>query len=108
MHLLSIVLVVACGSPAPTVTNVPAAPEPVATAAVATVFSNSNGQPVCPVMGDVTTPEKATSSAVYQGVTYYFCCDACTEMFHEDPAKYANGAYLASEGLLQDPASCAH
>jgi YHS domain-containing protein len=97
---------VACGSPAPVVAPIEVAPEPVATAAAA-VFANAQGEPICPVMGDVTPADKAVSSTVHDGVTYYFCCSSCEEMFAKDPQKYANGAFLAAEGMLPDGA-CAH
>lgn len=80
--------------PAPVVLATPA-PEPVATAMV---FTNDAGEPACPVMGDTVVPERAVASTVYDGMTYYFCCDSCEKKFAEDPAHYAHGHFLRTEG----------
>ena len=104
----AVLMLAACGTAAPIVTEVPVAAQPVATAAAATVFADARGEPLCPVMGQVTPMEKATSSTVYEGVTYYFCCDSCAEQFAKAPAEYANGKFLVAEGLMADPASCGH
>ena len=38
------------------------------------------GEPECIVSGG-----KGTSTIVYKGVTYYFCCSGCRDAFNEDP-----------------------
>jgi YHS domain-containing protein len=38
------------------------------------------GEPECVVTGG-----KGTSSIVYKGKTYYFCCSGCREAFNDDP-----------------------
>ena len=92
----------ACSTePAPPVVAV-AAPEPVATAMV---FTNDAGDPACPVMGDTVDPAKAVASTTYEGVTYYFCCDSCEKKFADDPAHYAHGHFLRTEGPWAEPVS---
>jgi YHS domain-containing protein len=89
-------LVFGCGSPH-TTTDVPVVAEPPAQAAVA--FTDAKGRIQCPVMGDILSDASAaTSSTTYAGKTYYFCCDACAEEFAKDPAKYADGKFLAMGG----------
>ena len=99
--MIVMAFLLACAQ-SPTVTPVPVAPAPVALAAAATVFANEKGEPLCPVMGEVTPEETAVSSTVYDGTTYYFCCETCAEKFAADPAKYADGAFLHAEGLGGD------
>lgn len=44
-----------------------------------------------PVCG-MEVKEDSASSTVYQGETYYFCCDSCKTEFASDPEKYLNKA----------------
>jgi Cu+-exporting ATPase len=44
-----------------------------------------------PVCGMTVDPNKANSSTVHDGVTYYFCCDHCLKRFHENPAAFLRG-----------------
>jgi Cu+-exporting ATPase len=41
-----------------------------------------------PVCGMRIDPEDAVASVVYEGVTYYFCSEACHEAFVADPASF--------------------
>ena len=43
---------------------------------------------VCPVMGNEFTVTKDTTSAVYKGKTYVFCCPGCKPKFEKNPAQY--------------------
>jgi xanthine dehydrogenase accessory factor len=47
------------------------------------------GQFINPVCGMAVSVEGAKHVEVYEGVSYYFCCDGCTTTFRQDPAKYA-------------------
>jgi len=41
--------------------------------------------PVCKMQVD---EEKAVATSVYEGKTYYFCCEACKKTFEKLPEKY--------------------
>ena len=41
-----------------------------------------------PVCGMEVDEKKAAATAVYKGVTYYFCAGACKDAFNRDPQKY--------------------
>ncbi len=41
--------------------------------------------PVCQMMVD---ENRAAATAVYQGVTYYFCAGGCKRAFEQSPEKY--------------------
>jgi xanthine dehydrogenase accessory factor len=56
-------------------------PKPDAAASGAPVVN-----PVCGMAVDTATPKHIEE---YEGVAYYFCCDACLATFRQDPAKYA-------------------
>ncbi len=42
-----------------------------------------------PVCGMVIDKEKAKGSTMYNGKSFYFCCDGCKVKFEKEPAKYA-------------------
>lgn len=42
----------------------------------------------CPVCGMSIDVGDDTPSSRYEGVTYYFCSEACKTTFDQDPAKY--------------------
>ncbi len=58
------------------------APRPAAPAGPGRTFIN----PVCGVAVDTASPKHVEE---YEGVAYYFCCDACLTTFRQDRAKYA-------------------
>jgi len=41
-----------------------------------------------PVCGMRIDPDDAAATAVHGGTTYYFCSEACRELFVEDPAAF--------------------
>ncbi len=41
-----------------------------------------------PVCGMDVDEKRAAATAVYKGVTYYFCAVACKDAFNRDPKKY--------------------
>lgn len=41
-----------------------------------------------PVCGMTVHPATAAASYVYEGKTYYFCCQSCSTRFQADPVKY--------------------
>lgn len=41
-----------------------------------------------PVCGMQVDEKKAAATSVYQGVTYYFCTQACKTAFDKAPEKY--------------------
>ena len=43
---------------------------------------------VCPVTGETMLKSQAKATYVYEGKTYYFCCESCKAKFIADPAKY--------------------
>jgi adenylate cyclase len=47
--------------------------------------ANRETDPVC---GLLLRPDDVTTRAVWQGVTYAFCCAICQQAFAEDPAKF--------------------
>lgn len=124
-------LILACGTPAPTPPAPLAPPTPSAAAAEAPdyppadaawaavkvaeagrsegagmppTFRNAGGEIACPVMGmAIKTPADAVSFTDYAGVRYYFCCDSCEKLFLDDPDAYANGKYLKDHDL--DPSA---
>ncbi len=57
-------------------------PRPPAPAGPGRTFIN----PVCGVAVDTASPKHVEE---YEGVAYYFCCDACPATFRQDRAKYA-------------------
>ena len=56
-----------------------------------------------PVCGMEIDPETAAGSSEYEGVTYYFCAEACKTEFDAEPSKYV-GAAAAPEPMAQMPA----
>jgi Cu+-exporting ATPase len=46
----------------------------------------------------------AAGSSEYEGVTYYFCAEACKEAFDAEPSKYV-GAAAAPEPMRAMPAA---
>jgi Cu+-exporting ATPase len=44
----------------------------------------------CTVSGEKIKKSEAKGSYVYEGKTYYFCCENCIEAFKENPEKYIN------------------
>jgi P-type Cu+ transporter len=53
----------------------------------ATAFTIDDKTAICPVCG--MQVDKATAEiSTYQGLTYYFCSDACKSAFDADPDKY--------------------
>lgn len=77
------------------------APEP-ANEVAAADFTNEKGQIVCPVTGEVI-PDKAKAAGhqVYNGKTYYFCCNMCPPIFKKDPAKWADGKAIKEGTTLK-------
>ena len=57
-------------------------------------------QAVCPVMGGKIDKEVY---ADYQGKRIYFCCEACKEVFQQDPDRYIQKLEDAGVGLEQSP-----
>ena len=43
---------------------------------------------VCPVSGETMVKSQAKATAVYEGKTYYFCCESCREKFLKGPKAY--------------------
>jgi YHS domain-containing protein len=41
-----------------------------------------------PVCGMEVDEAKAAATAVYEGITYYFCANACKTTFDKDPPEY--------------------
>jgi P-type Cu+ transporter len=41
-----------------------------------------------PVCGMQIEPDDAAGTAVYEGVTYYFCSQFCLDAFEADPSAY--------------------
>ena len=41
-----------------------------------------------PMCGMRIDPEDAAATAEYEGTTYYFCSEACHDLFVADPAAY--------------------
>jgi len=70
-----------------------------------------------PVCGMKVDPPTAKERLEHDGVTYYFCCDGCLELFRKDPARYlakqaaAPGAPAQATdpvcGMKIDPATAA-
>ena len=56
-----------------------------------------------PVCGMEINPETAAASSEYEGVTYYFCAEACKTEFDAEPSKYV-GAAAAPEPMAETPA----
>lgn len=42
----------------------------------------------CPVMGHEIEDISTATSSVYNGTTYYFCCENCKASFDENPSNY--------------------
>jgi Cu+-exporting ATPase len=55
--------------------------------------------PVCGMEIDAAT---AAGSSEYEGVTYYFCAEACKTAFDAEPSKYV-GAAAAPEPMAEAP-----
>ena len=48
---------------------------------------------ICPVTGDkIASVQDAVGQSVYQGKTYYFCCNGCKPRFDKDPATFVRNA----------------
>ena len=56
-----------------------------------------------PVCGMEIDPETAAGSSEYEGVTYYFCAEACKTEFDAEPPKFV-GAAAAPEPMAEMPA----
>jgi len=56
-----------------------------------------------PVCGMEIDPETAAGSSEYEGVTYYFCAEACKTEFDAEPSKYV-GAAAAPAPMAEMPA----
>ena len=57
-------------------------------------LKEADAGPVCFISGGL-----GTSSMVYKGKTYYFCCSGCSESFKDDPEKWiAEAAAKAAKG----------
>ena len=41
-----------------------------------------------PVCGMQVNETKAVATSIYQGITYYFCAQACKNAFEKEPEKY--------------------
>ncbi len=54
----------------------------------------------CPVSGKTVKKSEAKGPYVYNGKTYYFCCDGCKEAFIKDPEKYAQND---ADSTVMDP-----
>jgi YHS domain-containing protein len=48
------------------------------------------------VCGMDVDEQTATTTAEYQGKTYYFCAPGCKKAFDKEPEKYVSGASEAS------------
>jgi YHS domain-containing protein len=48
-------------------------------------------QNTCPVMGHEIEDISNAPSSVFNGTTYYFCCENCKESFDANPTKYVGG-----------------
>ena len=59
-----------------------------------------------PVCGMEIDPATAAGSSEYEGVTYYFCAEACKTAFDAEPSKYV-GAAAAAEPMAEMPAAAA-
>ena len=57
--------------------------------------------PVCGMEIDAAT---AAGSSEYDGVTYYFCAEACKTAFDAEPSKYV-GAAAAPAPMAEAPAA---
>jgi YHS domain-containing protein len=42
-----------------------------------------------PVCGMAVSTANPMHIEIYEGVSYYFCCDGCRTTFQKEPAKYA-------------------
>ncbi len=60
----------------------------------------SDEKVVCPVSGETVLKSQAVS-AVYEGKTYYFCCEGCKAKFLKDPK-----AYLQKASETKDVYTC--
>ena len=48
---------------------------------------------ICPVTGDkIASVKDAVGQSLYQGKTYYFCCNGCKPRFDKDPATFVRNA----------------
>jgi YHS domain-containing protein len=56
---------------------------------------------VCPVSGETVLKSQAKASTVYEGKTYYFCCENCKEKFMKNP-----NAYLQKKAETKDVYTC--
>jgi YHS domain-containing protein len=60
-------------------------------------FTNSKGEILCPVTGDVIADKsKAVGHQDFNGKRYFFCCAGCPETFAKAPEKYADGKAIAA------------
>jgi len=57
-----------------------------------------------PVCGMNINAAAAAGSSEYEGVTYYFCAEACKTAFDAEPSKYV-GAAAAPEPMQAMPAA---
>jgi Cu+-exporting ATPase len=53
-----------------------------------------------PVCGMEVDPASAAGSSDHEGMTYYFCSEACKTSFDAEPSKYV-GAAAAPEPMAQ-------
>lgn len=50
--------------------------------------------PICGMKIDPAEQGDSLHTLNYKGKDYYFCSPSCTEIFSEDPERYANGNYV--------------
>jgi YHS domain-containing protein/uncharacterized membrane protein YraQ (UPF0718 family) len=55
-------------------------------------LGGGTGYATDPVCGMQVEQANAPATAVHEGITVYFCCDACRERFQANPAKYLSDA----------------
>jgi P-type Cu+ transporter len=61
-----------------------------------------------PVCGMGVDPATARFSLAHDGITYYFCCDGCRDMFAADPAKYLKAASASRAHRAATPGRPVH
>lgn len=79
-------------------------PHHVATAQVAFDATPAHGEKaLCLVMNREFVVDDRTSTSVYEGKTYAFCCDGCKQVFDENPAKFVHADVKAKENAPTAP-----
>jgi YHS domain-containing protein len=54
-----------------------------------------------PVCGMEVTPVSAAAQSEYEGVTFYFCSEACKKEFDGDPLQFVDETDLAEARAVQ-------